>query len=419
MKQIQLPFLSLALLTSASYAMQSADPTDYIRNYRSLSPTKSRESRFFQKVQACGLHDHTEISKFFELVCEHGIDINSKDVDYDEYPDNGILVFQKTPTHTRYIMRSGTGSFDIKFDTVDPVTGRVRASDDIKHQNKNYADALSIVRELKCKNSLFAQKVKELELTDEAEIKKFYDVVTGWGIDPNSSEVIYKRPQYTKGIITVRQKIDKGYREIIRLSDGTFDIEKLDLATPELRMGEYKARYQTYQMAMGYLDMLKSAKENKAKQAAEESLTMEDFLQRVARLRVNPEQQRANALANIPVVDFSAPAIPADFSRPTPPSARNVAVADKGFIHQAFGPDMAANKQKALEKLQQVDLKKWIDTQKTNGMLRLDWQEINALATFEADTPIAGRGWWKIHLGTNTSIVWADGFSLESKGPQL
>lgn len=266
--------------------------------------------------------------------------------------------------------------------------------------------------------SLFAQKLKNFGLTDEEEIKKFYDVATGWNIDPNlDPDLFYKKIDYSYSTIhdklvriSVRQNIGQGYCEVVRNQDGTFNINKADVCLLEVTQGAYEAQDQTYQMAMGYLDMLKSAKGNKAKQAAEEPLTMEDFLQRVARLTVNPEQQRANTLANIPVVDFSAPALPAPVSRPTPPTEGRIAKADKGFAQQAFGPESAENKKKAQEMLQRPDVKAYVQKK-----ISLSWDKINEIAVFEDNTPFQGA--WKIHIGPRNHIVWLGGLNFESTGP--
>jgi hypothetical protein len=266
-------------------------------------------------------------------------------------------------------------------------------------------------------DAFFVSKVKECGLTDDSEIKKFFDVATGWGIDPTSTDVAYMHPQNAGTTISIFQTIGQGYREIIRLPDGTFDISKVDSAFLGNEKGSYRAKNQTYQNAMDYLKMLKSAQDYKAKQAAqpeEKPLTLADLQQRALRLAfMAPEQRMAEALNNIPVVDFSTLARPAAVSRPAHPTESRIAVEDKGFIHQAFGPEAVLNNQNARDLLERNDVKAYVDNLIARRQITLPWEDVQRIAVLEENVPFKGA--WKIHLGPKQSIMWCGGLNFESR----
>lgn len=271
-------------------------------------------------------------------------------------------------------------------------------------------------------SKLFLQKVQELGLTNASDINKFHEVAVGFGIDISQAEYSCSN----NGEISLSQTRGEGFSKVKRLSDGTFDITTVEKWTSHAREGEYKARKQTYENVLVTLNMRKSAQEYKAKlvaQPEEKPFTLLEMQQRAMRLMsMSPEQRMAEALKNIPAADSFAPVRtsiqkPAAVSQPTPPSAGRVAEKDEGFIHQAFGPDAVQNNQKARELLQRDDVKKFIDAEIKKGAITKSWQELNAIAVFEADAPFKGA--WKIHLGKGMSIMWLGGLSIESTDIQF
>lgn len=280
-------------------------------------------------------------------------------------------------------------------------------------------------------SALFVQKVQQFGLVDRAEVQKFFEVAQGHGIDLNSEKVKYSHSENAGTTISIFQTIGRGYREITRLPNGVFDIATVEEASLGIEKGAYRAQKQTYENVLATLNMHKSAQEYKAKLAAqpeEKPLTLLEMQQRAMRLMsMSPEQRMAEALKNMPTVDSFAPVRtsvqkPAAASQPTPPSAPTPPstgrIADsKGFIHQAFGPDAVQNNQKARELLQRDDVKKFIDAEIKKGAITKSWQELNAIAVFEADAPFKGA--WKIHLGKGMSIMWLGGLSIESTDIQF